>query len=67
MAYVIAPHLFDTERMRVDVETASGRCLGQTVCDCWHYEKERPENVTVVTGMDVGAFWDLMLDAIAAI
>lgn len=44
VAYVLDPTRFETERMRVDVETGSDLCAGQTVCDVWHYSK-LPKNV----------------------
>lgn len=46
VAYVIAPHLFKVERLRVDVETASELSAGQTVCDIWH-QSSREKNVDV--------------------
>ena len=40
--------IFETKLMRVDVE-CSGLCVGQTVCDIWHYST-LPKNVHVVCG-----------------
>merc|ERR1711865_681780 len=60
VAYVIAPSMFQTRLMRVDVECGNGLCVGQTVCDVWDYSKEGA-NVHVATSMNVGAFWDLCL------
>jgi inosine-uridine nucleoside N-ribohydrolase len=64
VAFVIAPALFDTIPLRVDVETKSELSAGQTVCDIWR-QSGKPSNVSVATRMDVGAFWDLMLDAMS--
>ena len=63
VAWVIAPHLFDTELMRVDVECGSSLTAGQTVCDVWHYSS-LPKNVHVTKSMNVSAFWELMLAAL---
>ena len=59
----LAPALFTMRRMRVDVETASPLCAGQTVCDVWGHSP-LPPNITVATAMDVDAFWELMLAAL---
>eukprot|EP01112_Ceratiomyxa_fruticulosa_P006854 TRINITY_DN1776_c0_g1_i2.p1 TRINITY_DN1776_c0_g1~~TRINITY_DN1776_c0_g1_i2.p1 ORF type:complete len:335 (-),score=44.09 TRINITY_DN1776_c0_g1_i2:73-1077(-) len=63
VAYVIAPHLFKTTFMRVDIETQSLLCAGQTVCDIYHMSP-KPKNVHVATHVDIAAFWALQLDAI---
>jgi inosine-uridine nucleoside N-ribohydrolase len=60
----VAPQLFTLRRLRVDVETCSPLCAGQTVCDVWGQSELLP-NVNVATAMDVPAFWEAMLDAIA--
>ncbi|PRW32902.1 N-D-ribosylpurine ribohydrolase [Chlorella sorokiniana] len=65
VAYVIAPHLFKTELLRVDVETASSLSAGQTVVDIWH-QSTQPKNCTVCMEMDVARFWDLQIEAIHA-
>lgn len=63
VAYVIAPELFTTSLMRVDVETASPLCAGRTVCDIFHMSK-LAKNVTVATKVDVDAFWDLLIESL---
>eukprot|EP00128_Syssomonas_multiformis_P009548 Colp12_sorted_trinity150504_noHs@34163 len=63
VAYVIAPHLFETKFLRVDVECGSSLCFGQTVCDVWG-DSKLPRNVHVTTRVDVPAFWDLMIAAL---
>ncbi len=65
VAYVIAPSLFEAERIRVDIETGSALCAGQTVCDR-HNLKGKPTNATVCFRMDVDGFWDLICDAVDA-
>lgn len=64
VAYVVAPELFQTRQMRVDIECASPLARGQTVADVWG-QISRPANVTVTTSVHVEAFWDqLMLPAL---
>ncbi|KAG1670981.1 hypothetical protein FOA52_014370 [Chlamydomonas sp. UWO 241] len=63
VAYVIAPQLFRTQEMRVDVETCSGLSSGQTVADRWGQSGKAP-NVRVCLSVDVPGFWGLMLDAV---
>jgi inosine-uridine nucleoside N-ribohydrolase len=65
VACAFAPHLFTLRRMRVDVETCSPLSSGQTVCDVWG-QSPLPPNVTVATAMDVPAFWELTLAALAS-
>jgi len=62
VAYVIAPEIFTTEFMRVDIETNSELSSGQTVCDVYH-RSAKPKNVHLATKVDVGAFWKLMMAA----
>lgn len=63
VAYVIAPHLFECKRYRVDIETRSALSAGQTVVDVWGQSGKAP-NATVTLKMDVDAFWEMMLEAI---
>ena len=63
VAYVIDPKLFEVEHIRVDVETGSELCAGQTVCDR-HNLKGKERNAHVAYAMKVDAFWDLILKAI---
>ena len=51
--------------MRVDIECASELSAGQTVCDVWR-QSTRPVNCRVARGVDVDAFWELMLGAVDA-
>jgi inosine-uridine nucleoside N-ribohydrolase len=61
--HVVRPDLFQSELMRVDIETKSTLSSGQTVCDTWH-QSDKPKNVTVVQSVDVKACWDIILDCI---
>uniref|UniRef100_A0A7R9YS21 Inosine/uridine-preferring nucleoside hydrolase domain-containing protein n=1 Tax=Chlamydomonas euryale TaxID=1486919 RepID=A0A7R9YS21_9CHLO len=63
VAYVMHPELFRTMLMRVDVETTSTLCAGQTVCDRWG-QSPLPPNCNVALSVDVPAFWGLVLDAV---
>jgi len=48
--------------MRVDIETSSDRCAGETICDIYDMSKD-PKNVHVATKVDIARFWDLMVSA----
>ena len=63
VAYVIDPSIFEVEHIRVDVETASALGAGQTVCDKHNLQKKK-RNAHVAYRMEVGAFWEMILDAI---
>lgn len=49
--------------MRVDVECCSPLSAGQTVCDVWG-QSGLPPNCHVALRVDVGGFWELLMDAI---
>lgn len=63
VVHVLRPELFQSELMRVDVETSSNLSSGQTVCDIWH-KSSKPKNVTVVQSVDVDACWNIILESI---
>ncbi|QDZ24711.1 inosine-uridine-preferring nucleoside hydrolase [Chloropicon primus] len=63
LAYVIDPGLFETEKIRVDVETGSSLSAGQTICDRHNLQK-KPKNATVAYSMRVPEFWDMILSAV---
>lgn len=63
VVHVVRPDLFQSELMRVDIETGSTLSSGQTVCDVWH-QSNKPKNATVVQSVDVDACWDIILDSI---
>ncbi|KGE02436.1 MULTISPECIES: nucleoside hydrolase [Rhizobium/Agrobacterium group] len=51
IAYLLAPHLFKTERARVFVEHESELCMGQTVAD-WYGKSGQEPNADIVTRVD---------------
>ena len=61
--YVMFPGLFDTKRMRVDIDCGT-LCAGTTVCD-HHGMSGKEPNVTVCTKVDVDAFWATMATTVA--
>lgn len=62
--YIINPNAFKTKLMRVEIETQSSRCSGQTICDFYNsWSKLRP-NCLVCLSMDVELFWDEMITAL---
>lgn len=66
VAFVIAPELFETVRINVEVETSSPLCLGQTVAD-FDGITGRDKNVLLATRVDVEGFWRLMVAAMERI
>lgn len=64
VVHVLRPELFQSELMRVDVETSSSLSSGQTVCDTWQ-QSSKPKNVTVAQSVDVDACWGIILESIA--
>ncbi len=63
IAFVAHPELFGTRELYVEVETEGRHTLGRTVIDR-HMRMGRAANATVVTSIDVPAFWDVVLAAI---
>lgn len=63
VAYVIDPGLFTTTKMRVDIETSSDLCAGETICDIYGMS-HKPKNVLVARSVNVPKFWDLLLHSI---
>lgn len=64
VAYVIAPEIFTTRVLRVDVEYKSPLTSGQTVCDIWG-TSQLPMNVTVCTKVNLDSFWSLLKAAMS--
>jgi inosine-uridine nucleoside N-ribohydrolase len=62
-AAAFAPHLFQTRRIRIDIECNSELSYGQTVADVWQ-TSGRPPNCVVAESVDVPAFWQLMMAAL---
>jgi purine nucleosidase len=48
MAYILAPHLFETQKARVFVEYESELCMGQTIAD-WYGKSGLEPNADIVT------------------
>lgn len=63
VAWLIAPDMFTSRKMRVDVECESALCYGRTVCDVYRRDSRQP-NVEVCLKMDVERFWQLMIEAL---
>ena len=63
VAYAVAPEMFETKDLRVDVECGSELCAGQTVVDWWRQSPEKPINCRVCVKMDVDKFWDAMCES----
>ncbi|WP_313607410.1 nucleoside hydrolase [Rhizobium sp.] len=51
MAYILAPHLFETQKARVFVEYESELCMGQTIAD-WYGKSGLEPNADIVTRVD---------------
>jgi inosine-uridine nucleoside N-ribohydrolase len=61
---ILAPGVLMKRPMHVSVEMRGEHTYGRTVCDV-HGVTGRPANAEVSVDMDVGAFWDLMIGALA--
>ncbi len=66
VAYVINPALLTTEDAYVGVELKGTLTYGMTVTD-FRDAYGREHNTQVATKLDVDGFWDLVVDAVAAI
>ena len=64
VAAIVAPEVLMTRPMRVSIETRGEHTYGRTVCDV-HGVTGLPANADVAVDMDVAAFWDLMIGALA--
>ena len=64
LAAVIEPMIVPTRRMNVAIDTESSLSLGRTVCDVYAKTGRAP-NADVGIDLDVDAFWDLLLAALA--
>ncbi len=62
IAWLIAPQLFESRFLHVDIDTEGMHSLGATVTDLDHLTG-KPENVTVLTGVDQKGFFRLLMDA----
>jgi inosine-uridine nucleoside N-ribohydrolase len=61
---VLRPELFETKRVRVDVETKGELTMGQTVAD-WKGLWGREPQTTLLLGVDVAAAHSLIVNRIA--
>lgn len=64
MAYILAPHLFETQKARVFVEYESELCMGQTIAD-WHGKSGLDPNADIVTKVDAEGVIALFLDRLS--
>lgn len=51
MAFILAPHLFETQKARIFVEYESELCMGQTIAD-WYGKSGLEPNADIVTTVD---------------
>jgi inosine-uridine nucleoside N-ribohydrolase len=66
VAHLILPGLVETRHRSVEVELESELCRGRTVVDLWQ-RTDGPPNVHVGVGIDVDAFFDLLLERIGSL
>jgi inosine-uridine nucleoside N-ribohydrolase len=66
VAHVLRPGLVETVRRNVEVELESELCRGRTVVDLWR-RTDRPPNAHVGVSLDTEAFFDLLVERIAAL
>jgi purine nucleosidase len=64
IAYLLAPHLFETQRARIFVEHESELCMGQTVAD-WYGKSGLEPNADVVTKVNADGVITLLLDRLS--
>ena len=63
VAALIAPQLFESQELNVQVETAGEYCRGATICDNRGYGESIP-NARCLTGVDREGFVDLLVEAV---
>ncbi len=64
--YLMHPELFETEEMKVDIETAGTYCRGMTVCDQRGFPYDGPTK-TVLKSVNREEFIRLMFESIAVL
>lgn len=64
IAYILAPHLFETQKARVFVEYESELCMGQTIAD-WHGKSGLDPNANIVTKVDAEGVIAFFLDRLS--
>ena len=60
IAWLLAPHLFETKRARIFIEHQSELCMGQTIAD-WYNNSALEPNAHIVTQVDAQGVIDLFL------
>lgn len=60
-AYLLAPELFVTQPMYVEVDTSGGPSSGRTNCDLWNLTDESP-NAEVALQVDADGFYELLTE-----
>ena len=66
VAHLIRPRLVETRHRNVEVELESELCRGRTVVDLWN-RTDRPPNVHVGVGIEVDAFFELLVERIRSL
>jgi inosine-uridine nucleoside N-ribohydrolase len=66
VAHVVRPGLVTTVQRNVEIELVSELCRGRTVVDRWT-RTARPRNAHVGIDLDTTAFFDLLIERIAAL
>ena len=66
IAHLLRPGLVETKLRNVTVELESELCRGRTVVDLWR-RTDRAPNAQVGVGIDADAFFDLLVERIAAL
>ena len=64
IAYLLAPEIFDGKHVPVEIEISSEKTMGMTIADWWGVTDAAP-NCTVMTTIDDGAFYNLLIERIA--
>jgi inosine-uridine nucleoside N-ribohydrolase len=66
IAHLVHSELVETRHRNVEVELDSELCRGRTVVDLWK-RTDRPANAHVGVALDADAFFDLLVERIAAL
>jgi pyrimidine-specific ribonucleoside hydrolase len=66
VAHLVRPGLVEVRHRSVEVELESELCRGRTVVDLWK-RTDRAPNVHVGVGIDVDAFFDLLVERIGSL
>lgn len=64
VAYLIAPELFETKDMYVEIDINRGPSYGRSVCD-WYDVIDKAPNCTVGITLDLPKFWDMIAGAVS--